>query len=136
MKNRGYLLDTHCWLWWHIEPERLGKRMINLLEDGTTNVVFSVVSGWEIVIKHSLGKLTLPYPPYEYIPKRLEISYMEVLPIHLEHALQVQRLPNHHKDPFDRLIIAQAIVENLIIISNDSKFQAYDVQVLESSLST
>ncbi len=129
-EKRGYLIDTRCWLWWHIEPERLDGRIIRLIEDSATDIVFSVVTGWEIVIKYGLQKLKLPFPPYEYIPKRLEISYMEVLPIQLEHVLQVYRLPAHHKDPFDRLLIAQAMVEKLIIISNDRQIQAYDVDVM------
>ena len=130
MEKRGYLIDTHCWLWWHIEPERLSGPALRLIEDGSTNIVFSVVSGWEIIIKYSLQKIKLPFSPYKYIPKRLEISYMEVLSVQLEHVLQVHKLPHHHKDPFDRLLIAQAVAENLTIISKDEQFQAYDVAIV------
>lgn len=128
--EKKYLLDTHCWLWWHIEPEMLSKNVVRLIEDGSTMLYFSVVSGWEIVIKYAIGKLKLPLSPYEYIPKRLEKSYMDVLPVHLEHVLQVEKLECHHKDPFDRLLIAQAIAEKMTIISHDRQLQAYDVNVI------
>ena len=68
--------------------------------------------------------------PYEYIPKRLEISYMDVLPVQLEHALQVEKLPEHHKDPFDRLLIAQAMAENLTVISSDRQLQSYNIDLV------
>ena len=129
-KIQNYLLDTHCWLWWHIEPDRLSRPVIELIEDGDTTIFFSVVSAWEIVIKYNLKKLKLPLPPYEYIPKRLEISYMDVLPVQLEHALQVEKLPEHHKDPFDRLLIAQALAEKLTVISCDRQLQSYDIEVV------
>jgi PIN domain nuclease of toxin-antitoxin system len=89
-----------------------------------------VVSAWEIVIKYSLKKLKLPLPPYEYILKRLQISFMDVLPVHLEHTLQVEKLPDHHRDPFDRLLVAQALTEKLTVISVDRQFEAYNVEVV------
>ncbi|BBO80295.1 type II toxin-antitoxin system VapC family toxin [Desulfosarcina ovata] len=128
--KRGYLIDTHCWLWWHIEPSKLSRKVIELVEDGSTTIFFSVVSAWEIVIKYRLQKLRLPLNPYEYIPKRLEISYMDVLPVQLEHTLQVENLPDHHKDPFDRLLIAQAISEKLNLISSDCQMSSYDVEIV------
>jgi PIN domain nuclease of toxin-antitoxin system len=129
-QKRGYLLDTHCWLWWHIEPERLSERVTRIIEDGDTTIFFSVVSAWEIVIKYQLGKLRLPSSPYDYIPKRLEISFMDVLPVQLEHALWVEKLPRHHNDPFDRLLIAQALTEKLTIISSDQQLQSYDAEIV------
>ncbi len=127
---QSYLLDTHYWLWWHLEPEKISKKIFELIENGNTKITFSVVSAWEIVIKYNLERLKLPMPPYDYIPKRLEISYMDVLPVQLEHVLQVQKLPDFHKDPFDRLLIAQAITEKLTIISADQTFKNYDVKLL------
>jgi len=95
--STDYLIDTHCWLWWHIEPDRLASRTIDLIEDAETVIFFSVVSAWEIVIKYNLKKLRLPLSPSLYITKRLEISYMEVMPVHLAHVLQVERLPDSIK---------------------------------------
>ena len=128
--QRKYLIDTHCWLWWHIDPKRIGPEAIELIEDGDTTIFFSVVSAWEIVIKYNLNKLRLPFHPYEYIPKRLEISYMDVLPVQLEHALYVEKLPDYHKDPFDRLLVAQVMVEKLTIISGDQQMKAYGIDVV------
>jgi PIN domain nuclease of toxin-antitoxin system len=128
--KQNYLIDTHCWLWWHIEPHRLSRNVMELIEDGDTIISFSVVSAWEIVIKYNLKKLKLPLHPYEYIPKRLEISYMDVLPVQLEHALQVEKLPDHHKDPFDRLLVAQALTEKLTIITSDRQIESYNIDVV------
>ena len=129
MASHGYLIDTHCWLWWHIDPARLSEPVIDLIEDGATEIFFSAVSAWEITIKYGLKKLTLPLPPEKYIPSRLQHSNMETLPIGLEHALGVSKLPAHHKDPFDRLLIAQALAEKLTIITLDSQFSRYDVEL-------
>ena len=126
-----YLIDTHCWLWWHIDPNRLTKRIIELIENKDSVIIFSVVSAWEIVIKYNLKKIRLPLPRSDYVNKRLEISYMEVMPVHLTHVLQVEKLPDYHKDPFDRLLIAQAITENLTVITSDHQFKQYDVEIVE-----
>ncbi len=129
-KARNYLIDTQCWLWWHIEPERLGQQARECIENGDKTIFFSVVSAWEIVIKHGLNKLKLPFPPGEYIPKRLASSYMDVLPVHLAHTLYLEKLPDHHKDPFDRLLVAQAMRENLTLISSDLQLRSYDVDAV------
>jgi len=128
MAQQGYLLDTHCWLWWHIDPDKLGQQAFQLIEDGNNEIFFSVVSAWEITIKHALKRIKLPFPPDSYIPKRLEKSYMEVLPIHLEHALRVGQLPLFHNDPFDRLLIAQAYTEHLTVITKDAPFKQYKIE--------
>ena len=128
--TRRYLIDTHCWLWWHIHPEKLSARVSRLIEDGGSDIHFSVVSAWEIVIKHGLQKLELPFSPLEYIPKKLKISYMDVLPVQLSHALQVQKLPDYHKDPFDRLLIAQAISEKFVLITDDNQIGRYEVDLI------
>ncbi len=126
-----YLIDTHCWLWWHIEPDRLAGQTLELIENAETVIFFSVVSAWEIVIKYNLKKLRLPLSPSLYITKRLGISYMEVMPVHLAHVLQVEKLPDYHKDPFDRLLIAQAVTENLTVITCDHQFRQYDVKTID-----
>jgi len=130
MADRRYLIDTHCWLWWHIDPARLSQAAFDIIEDASSEIFFSVVSAWEISIKHGLKKLTLPLPPEKYVPSRLQQSYMAILPIGLEHSLQVGRLPPHHRDPFDRLLITQAVAENLTIITHDSQFSLYDIDIL------
>ncbi len=128
--KRKYLIDTHCWLWWHINPEKLHQKAFKIIENRETTIYFSAVSAWEIVIKHNLKKLKLPMPPYEYISKRLEMSFMDVLPIQLEQVLQVQNLPDIHKDPFDRLLIAQAKTKESIVISEDQQFENYAIMLL------
>lgn len=130
MASDRYLIDTHCWLWWHIEPDRLGPESIRLIENGETELYFSVVSAWEITIKLALSKLELPVPPVNYIPSRLQQSPMKILPVHLEHTINVGRLATHHKDPFDRLLIAQAKSENLTVITHDSQFARYDLEIV------
>ncbi len=127
----SYLIDTHCWLWWHIEPNRLTNPVIELIENKDSVIFFSVVSAWEIVIKYNLKKIRLPLPPSDYVSKRIEISYMEVMTVHLTHTLQVEKLPDYHKDPFDRLLISQAMTENLAVITSDHQFKQYDVEIVE-----
>jgi PIN domain nuclease of toxin-antitoxin system len=128
--SQAYLIDTHCWLWWHIDPDKLGKVAFQIIGDGGSEIRFSVVSAWEITIKYQLKKLGLPLPPNRYIPTRLERSYMVVLLVHLEHILQLERLPLQHKDPFDRLLVAQACVEGLTVITSDPQFDRYDVETV------
>lgn len=130
MISQRYLIDTHCWLWWHIDPDKLSRLVFQLIEDGSTEILFSVASAWEITIKYRIKKLKLPLPPRKYIPNRLEKSYMETLAIQLEHALRIEDLPLHHNDPFDRLLIAQAITENLTIITYDKQFDLYGVKTI------
>jgi len=126
------LLDTHCWLWWLTEPERLSQEVRNMLEDGSNEVFLSAASSWEIAIKYSLGKLHLPEPPERFVPKRLARDAISSLPVEHIHALRVAELPYHHKDPFDRLIISQATIEKLPIVTVDRHFELYDVQVIRA----
>lgn len=130
MADQRYLIDTHCWLWWHIDPARLSQPAFDIIEDGSSEIFFSVVSAWEISIKYGLQKLRLPLPPEKYIPNRLQQSYMETLSIKLEHTLTVGLLPHHHRDPFDRLLIAQAMSEKLTVITHDSQLSRYDIEIL------
>lgn len=93
-------------------------------------ILLSPVSSWEIAIKHSLGKLSLPEKPSDFVASRMERDHIESLPIHHSHTLRTADLPFHHKDPFDRLLIAQAIVEGIPIMTADSNFDLYDVEVM------
>ena len=124
------LLDTHCWLWLQVSPERLQPANLAILEDSGTQLLFSAASSWEIAIKVALGRLKLPAPPTEYVPSRMASSGVTGLPVEHAHALRVAELPHHHRDPFDRLLIAQAMVEGVPILTADPQFAAYDVEVI------
>ncbi|MCF6355145.1 MAG: type II toxin-antitoxin system VapC family toxin [Candidatus Polarisedimenticolaceae bacterium] len=128
--TQRYLLDTHCWLWWNALPEQLSQQALDTITQGDNDILFSVISAWEISIKHALGKLKLPVEPSKYIPSRLAANRMTALPVQLEHMLRVNQLPHHHRDPFDRLLIVQAQNDNLTIITADSLFNAYDVSIV------
>lgn len=125
------LLDTQVWLWMQVAPDRLGKAR-GLTEDATNRLFLSAASSWEIAIKFALGKLPLPEPPDVYVPSRMQISGVEALPIQHSHALRVSSLPVHHRDPFDRLLVAQAQLEDLALVTADPVFDDYDVDVVSA----
>jgi PIN domain nuclease of toxin-antitoxin system len=100
------------------------------LRNPKNEIFFSVASTWEIVVKFSLGKLELPLPPSEYIPARLETLGHQVLPIHQDHVLRVETLPAHHRDPFDRILIAQSQTDDLSLMTADQVLTAYEVPIL------
>ncbi len=129
MLNQAFLIDSHTWLWWNGEPERLTPKAYDVIAN-SDQVVFSVVSAWEISIKYALGKLKLPLEPTQYIPDRLQINQMSVLPVKLEHALRVAQLPHHHRDPFDRLLVAISQIEGLTLITAYKQLEAYDIEIL------
>jgi PIN domain nuclease of toxin-antitoxin system len=124
-----YLLDTHVWLWMLSEPDRLG-RAADLLEDARNELLVSAASSWEIVIKHGLGRLPLPEPPSSFVPSRLRRS--GVTPIGIDHAdvLAVEHLPPLHRDPFDRVLIAQASRRGVPVVTRDPVFGDYSVEVV------
>ena len=124
------LLDTHVWLWWLSEPERLPVTIHGALEDGGNELFLSVVSSWEIAIKYALGKLALPESPAAFVEARLLRDGLSTLSIEHRHALAVAELPFHHHDPFDRLLIAQAQGESMPLATVDPKMEAYDVELL------
>ena len=123
------LLDTHTFLWFIDDNPRLSARAKGLLESDA-DLLLSVASLWEISIKVSIGKLTLAQPYDIFIPQQLTNNAVEILPISLAHLDVVSTLPFHHRDPFDRLIIAQAMIEQLPIVSIDAAFDAYSVKRL------
>lgn len=125
-----FIIDTHCWLWWFLEPKKLGESSYRLIATPNNTVYFSAASSWEIAIKYGSGKLPLPQPPKEYIPSRLTSQGMSSLPIQHSHTLQAGDLPHHHRDPFDRLLIAQAQIEKLPIMTADEDFKSYDVEII------
>lgn len=124
------LLDTHCFLWWFADDPRLGVGARELVGDGENDVYLSAASSWEIAIKVSLGKLALPEPPDVYVPSRLAAQEIQGLPIEHVHALRVASLPAHHQDPFDRLIVAQAQIEKLPLLTADEKIAVYEVEAV------
>ncbi len=124
------LLDTHTFIWWVTDDARLSPTARSILADSSNQLFLSAASAWEIVIKVRLGKLILPEAPEQYIPSRLVLSKFESLPIQMIHALRVANLPDYHRDPFDRILIAQSQVENLPIVTVDSQIARYSVSVI------
>ncbi len=124
------LLDTAPFLWWITDNDRLSERARELLGDADNEVWFSAVSSWELVIKAALGRVRLPEKAERFIPKHLAINGFQILPIHLRHTLRVAGLPDHHRDPFDRLLVAQALVEGLTLLSTDRQFSRYAAPVV------
>jgi PIN domain nuclease of toxin-antitoxin system len=123
------LLDTHALLYAILEPERLSAKMRRLLEDPAVPRWVSAASLWEIAIKCQIGKLQIPVEK-GYFDRHLRFLNAATLPVQAHHALAVFHLPPHHKDPFDRMLIAQAAEENLTIVTRDAAFARYDVAVL------
>jgi PIN domain nuclease of toxin-antitoxin system len=119
------LVDSHVLLWHLLDDPRLTPGPTAMIEADDAEVLASVASLWEIAIKNALGKLEAP----EDLPRRVAELGFESLPIDVEHAWAVRQLPHHHRDPFDRLLIAQAQVEGLPIVTSDPAFDAYDVKV-------
>ena len=124
------LLDTQCWLWMSLAPERFSARSRRLVEARGTLLYLSAASAWEIAIKHALGKLRLPELPVTYVPARVAALGVQPLSIDQPHALHVATHPPHHRDPFDRLLIAQAQLDDLTILTADPLFDAYDVATI------
>ena len=124
------LIDTGCWLWSLTNPDRLNTRARGLIADPAQDLFLSAASSWEIAIKAALGKLRLPETPDKYVPRRMEAMDIQGLPVEHAHALRVFSLPAHHRDPFDRILIAQAQMESLAILTADPVFAAYDVETI------
>lgn len=126
-----YLVDTHVWLWMLTAPERIGGEAGGVIADGGTELLLSAASSWEIAIKYAIGRLSLPEAPETYVPARMHATGLQSLPVSHMHALRVAALPRHHDDPFDRLLVAQAQLEGLTVITADVAFDGYDVAVLK-----
>jgi PIN domain nuclease of toxin-antitoxin system len=124
------LLDTHAFIWWDNEPEKLSKGALAHCQDVSNTLILSVVSVWEMQIKVQLGKLRLKEPLSDLIESQRKTNNLLILSVDLPHALELESLPAHHKDPFDRLLIAQAQLENLYIVSKDPIFTTYGARVI------
>ncbi len=124
------LLDTHVFLWWNEADPRLSRRVRGLLSDPENSLYLSVASAWEMTLKVQSGKLGLPATTSVYIPARLNHYGMQALSVTLEHVLAASTLPAHHRDPFDRILIAQGQVERLAIITHDPQVRKYAVETI------
>lgn len=124
------LIDTHCLLWWLSDPKRLNSRARKLISNPRTNLYFSVASTWEIALKYKKGKLNLPLPVEEFFIDVLEDLNINLLSIKLDHVLQSTRLKQHHQDPFDRILISQTILENLLLLTADKTISLYDCDII------
>ena len=124
------LLDTHTFIWWDSEPSRLSPDALQACQNQANTIMLSVVSVWEMQIKTQLGKLKLNISLAELIRNQQQVNGIQILSMTLNHVFALEGLPVHHKDPFDRLLIAQANVEEAVLVSSDSAFSEYSVQVL------
>jgi PIN domain nuclease of toxin-antitoxin system len=124
------LIDTQVWLWMLGARSRLRPETLALIAGADTEVLLSAASGWEIAIKYQVGKLKLPEHPSRYVPDRLRRTGMTPLAVEHSHVLQTAELPLHHRDPFDRLLVAQAQILDISIVTADPQIAAYDVGVV------
>ena len=124
------LLDTHTFLWWITDHPKLPSRVREIIGDGNNELFVSAASGWEIAIKAKLGRLQLPDEPQRFILEQLSLNAIQSLPIQMSHALHVFSLPDHHRDPFDRILISQAQLEGLPILTADPQISLYPVEVI------
>lgn len=124
------LFDTHTFIWWDSQPNQLSQTALALLQDRSSILLLSVVSIWEMQIKLQVGKLTLNRALVEIIESQTKINQIEVLPVKQDHVLALDSLPLIHKDPFDRLLVAQANVENVALVSGDPIVAQYSVNII------
>ena len=124
------LLDTHAFLWAITEDARLSERARQMFLSSANQLFLSVASLWEIVIKVQIGKLPLPEPTEPYLLDQLSRNAVQTLPVQASHALRLFKLPHHHGDPFDRLLIAQSQVEGLPILTTDPLIRKYPVETM------
>lgn len=124
------LLDTHVFLWWITDDSQLSSRARELISNRNNALYLSAASGWEIMIKARLGRLQLPKNPQRFLSEQLSLNNIESLPIQMSHALHTITLPDHHRDPFDRMLIAQAQLEKMAILSSDQQIAKYEVRVI------
>ena len=126
----SFILDTHAFLWWITDDARLSPRARDLIRNADNDVFLSIASAWEIAIKTQLGRLHLPERADRFVPAQLTRNGFQPLPIQMSHALYVGQLPNIHRDPFDRLIIAQSVLEKMSIVTRDTNISKYNVKTI------
>lgn len=124
-----FLLDTQIFIWWDSDSDKLPPRFLEVCQNPEHTLILSIASLWEIQIKTQLGKLDLSRPLNQIVDEQTKTNQFVLLPIESAHILGLQQLPFYHKDPFDRLLISQAIIENLTILTVDSLFSQYPITV-------
>lgn len=124
------LLDTHSFLWWIGDDHQLSDKARSTIEDSSNQIFLSAASGWEIAIKTQLGKLTLPHSPEVFVSEQLQLNGFQPLSVSLSHSLHTASLPAIHRDPFDRILVAQSQVEKMAIITSDPLIQRYKVNTI------
>ncbi len=125
-----YLLDTNVFLWSNGAPEKLNRQAITALSAGSAEVYLSAASSWEIAIKFALRSLRLPSPPSQFIPHAMRVMALRSLDITHFHSVAAGELPRHHRDPFDRMLIAQARSETMVLLTADTAFKKYEVETV------
>jgi PIN domain nuclease of toxin-antitoxin system len=128
------LIDTQSWLWWFAAPDRLKQSTIETISNADNELWFSIASVWEMGIKAAMAKLPLPKPTDEYIRDTVRELGANLLDINATHALTAATLPPHHRDPFDRMIIAQAGIEKMTIVTADRVFERYTATIIRADL--
>ena len=123
-----YLVDTSVLIHSVIAPVKLNRQAVELFRDNSSELYLSAASSWEITIKASTGKLILPQPPSEFVIRAIQLMSLQSLDITHHHVAALERLPNYHRDPFDRMLIAQAHVEELVLLTADRNFEKYPVK--------
>ncbi len=124
------LLDTHAFLWWIGNDARLSGPAREAIADPGNEVSFSVASAWELAIKTGLGRFEPDEALGPFLEEQIQRNAFRLLPVKLEHAVSVSSLPAHHRDPFDRLLVAQAAIESLTLVSRDPQLRKYDAPIL------
>lgn len=124
------LLDTHVLLWWLTDSQRLSTAARELLADATSDLLWSAASTWEMGIKVALGKLSLPEPLTDFVARQMRAQGLTGLPIYHEHAARTSTLPPVHRDPFDRLLVGQALVERVPLVTRDTTLRGYGIDVV------
>lgn len=126
----NYLIDTHVFLWGAVDETRISKKAFSVMENADNDLYISSASIWEIIIKARAGKLELPFKINQFIADQMSALKLKPLPIQISHAENLYKLPDHHKDPFDRMLVSQAQVENIDIITSDLLIAKYDIKVV------
>ena len=124
------LLGTHAFLWWITDDPRLCGRAREVISDGRNELFFSAASGWEIAIKAGPGRLEIPGDLQRFVADQLSRNAIQTLPIYLSHALHISALPGYHRDPFDRILVSQALLEKMPLLSADPQVARYPVEVV------
>ncbi|MBT3272947.1 MAG: type II toxin-antitoxin system VapC family toxin [Spirochaetales bacterium] len=126
----NYILDTHTFLWWIGDDERLSKQVFDIVADKNNKIYFSAVSAWEISIKIRIGKLTVAEDPDKFLTDNINENGFLVMPINLIHSTKIFHIPNTHRNPFDQMLAAQSLSEKMPLLSEDSKIAELGAELI------